>query len=54
MVIDQAGDVRMRLLAHYDQAEPVSYTHLDVYKRQTLRNDETTKYGIGGEVATLY
>ena len=32
--------------------DPVSYTHLDVYKRQVVYNDETTNNGLRNDVST--
>ena len=37
-----------RVLARFDYAHPVSYTHLDVYKRQASRRPAAPPAGVGG------
>ena len=36
---------RSAIIASGDTAETVSYTHLDVYKRQVVHNPKTNFYG---------
>ena len=36
VAVDAIGDEHQDIVRHVDMVEPVSYTHLDVYKRQSL------------------
>ena len=41
-----ASTPRDRLLIALQMADPVSYTHLDVYKRQGRGSDASTRYAL--------
>ena len=43
----------MSLNANYQKLEPVSYTHLDVYKRQELLSDRTIVRKLGARPVPL-
>ena len=39
------GEIMIRVLLNHPDAEPVSYTHLDVYKRQAIGREQVIRVG---------